>query len=186
MCGNHPPTLSTGHFQQGAPAYTFSNQRFEKSTNSHMCTPQSIVTFWESERTKEVYGEGLDHKSYEGRKDANWRYSLLIAITGAVHTNICLKLFPTAATVTIPQRRHDLNGIFRSSLVAQHIKDPRALSLLWLKSLLWHRFDSRPRNFQMPWERLKEKKKKGRKNKHHFYSPNYGWTTSLFRDWMKC
>ena len=143
MCGNHPPTLSTGHFQQGAPAYTFSNQRFEKSTNSHMCTPQSIVTFWESERTKEVYGEGLDHKSYEGRKDANWRYSLLIAITGAVHTNICLKLFPTAATVTIPQRRHDLNGIFRSSLVAQHIKDPAL-------SLPWHGFDPWPGNFSMP------------------------------------
>ena len=33
-----------------------------------------------------------------------------------------------------------------SSLVAQEVKDP-ALSLLWLRSLLWHGFDPCPRNF---------------------------------------
>ena len=34
--------------------------------------------------------------------------------------------------------------------MAQRVKDP-VLSLQQLGSLLWHRFDSWPRNFHMPW-----------------------------------
>ena len=37
---------------------------------------------------------------------------------------------------------------FRSSLVVQHVKEP-ALSLLWLRLLLWCRFNPCPRNFCM-------------------------------------
>ena len=36
-----------------------------------------------------------------------------------------------------------------SSLMVQWVKK-LALSLLWLRSLLWHGFDSWPRNFRMP------------------------------------
>ena len=35
------------------------------------------------------------------------------------------------------------------SFVAQWVKEP-VLSLQWLRSLLWHGFDSWPRKFQMP------------------------------------
>ena len=45
----------------------------------------------------------------------------------------------------------------RSALVAQQIKD-LALSLPWLWSLLWLRFDPWPRNFYMPWAWPKNKK----------------------------
>ena len=38
----------------------------------------------------------------------------------------------------------------RSSLVAQQVKDP-ALSLLWLRSLLWCRFDPWAGKFSMLW-----------------------------------
>ena len=40
----------------------------------------------------------------------------------------------------------------------QGIKDP-ALSLLWLRSLLWHSFDPQCRNFGMPPVQPKGKKK---------------------------
>ena len=43
-----------------------------------------------------------------------------------------------------------------SYLVAKQIKDP-ALSLLWLRSLLWCRFDLWPGNFCMPWVWFKKK-----------------------------
>ena len=46
----------------------------------------------------------------------------------------------------------------RSSLVALQVKD-LALSLLWLRLLLWHGFDPWPRNFHMPWVLPKKKKK---------------------------
>ena len=38
--------------------------------------------------------------------------------------------------------------------MAQWVKDP-ALSLMWLRSLLWSRFDPWPRNFCMPQAQLK-------------------------------
>ena len=44
-----------------------------------------------------------------------------------------------------------------SSLVVQWIKD-LVLSLLWLRLLLWHRFNPWPRNFHMPWMHPKRKK----------------------------
>ena len=51
-------------------------------------------------------------------------------------------------------KQEDLLSPFKedgeSSLVAQQVKD-QALSLLWLRSQLWHRFDPWPRNFHMPW-----------------------------------
>ena len=37
-----------------------------------------------------------------------------------------------------------------SSLLAQWVKDP-VLSLLWLRSLLWYRFDPWSENFYMRW-----------------------------------
>ena len=49
-------------------------------------------------------------------------------------------------------------GISQGSLVAQWVKDP-ALSLQWLRSLLWCGFDPKPRKFHMPWEWPKKKKK---------------------------
>ena len=51
----------------------------------------------------------------------------------------------------------------RTSLVVQCVKDP-ALSLLWLRSLLWREFDPWPGNFHMLqiWP-----KKKKRRNKRH-------------------
>ena len=45
---------------------------------------------------------------------------------------------------------------FPGSLVVKDL----ALSLLWFGLLLWHGFDPWPRNFHMPWERPKKKKKK--------------------------
>ena len=45
-----------------------------------------------------------------------------------------------------------------NSLVAQWVKD-LALSLLWLGLLLWHEFNSWPRNFQMPWSWTKQTNK---------------------------
>ena len=41
--------------------------------------------------------------------------------------------------------------------MAQQVKDP-ALSLQWLRSLLWHRFNPWPRNFHMPQVRHKKRK----------------------------
>ena len=43
----------------------------------------------------------------------------------------------------------------RSSLVTQWMKDP-VLSMLWLQSLLWRRFDPWPRNFHMMQVRPKK------------------------------
>ena len=40
--------------------------------------------------------------------------------------------------------------------MAQQVKDP-ALSLLWLRSLLWREFDPWPLNFHVPQVRLKKK-----------------------------
>ena len=48
-----------------------------------------------------------------------------------------------------------------SSLGAQWFKD-LALSLLWLRSLLWHRVDPWPGNFYMPQVWPKKKKKRER------------------------
>ena len=42
--------------------------------------------------------------------------------------------------------------------MAQRVKDP-ALSLEWLRSLLWHRFDPWPGNFCRLWAQPKKKKK---------------------------
>ena len=49
--------------------------------------------------------------------------------------------------------------------MAYWAKDP-TLSLQWLRSLLWHRFDSWLRNFHMlqAWQKKKKKKKKKKKN----------------------
>ena len=43
--------------------------------------------------------------------------------------------------------------------LAQQVKDP-ALSLLWIRSLLWHGFNLWPRKFYMPQVQPKKKKKK--------------------------
>ena len=51
------------------------------------------------------------------------------------------------------------NKGFYSSLVMQWVKD-LALSLLWLGSLLWRRFDTWPGNFHMPWVQPKKEKRK--------------------------
>ena len=45
--------------------------------------------------------------------------------------------------------------------MAEQVKD-LVLSLLWLRSLLWCRFDLWPGNFWMPWVQLKKKKNKHR------------------------
>ena len=47
--------------------------------------------------------------------------------------------------------------------MAQQVKD-LALSLLWLRLLLWHGFDPRPRVSCIPWAQPKKKKKKGNRN----------------------
>ena len=44
----------------------------------------------------------------------------------------------------------------RSALAVQQVKD-LVLSLLWLRSQLWHRFDPWPWNFHMPWAWQKKK-----------------------------
>ena len=46
--------------------------------------------------------------------------------------------------------------IILSSLVAHWVKDP--VSLLWLRSLLWHRFYPWPGNFHLPQAQPKKKK----------------------------
>ena len=46
----------------------------------------------------------------------------------------------------------------RSALAVQQVKD-LVLSLLWLRSKLWHRFDPWPWNFHMPWAWQKKKGK---------------------------
>ena len=50
-----------------------------------------------------------------------------------------------------------------SSLVFQQVKD-LALSLLWLRLLLWYRFSPWPGNFCVPWysQKTKQTKKEGR------------------------
>ena len=63
-----------------------------------------------------------------------------------------------------------------SSMVAQWVKDP-TLPLLWLRSLLWHRFDSWPWNFCMlqGWPKQnKTKKKKKKKKKRNRKEENKG------------
>ena len=55
------------------------------------------------------------------------------------------------------------------SLVAQQIKD-LVLSLLWLRSLLWHRFDPWPRKFCMLWVWPKTNKK----------LPQYIWMVNFY------
>ena len=45
------------------------------------------------------------------------------------------------------------------SLVAQEVKDP-ALSLMWLRSLLWCRFNPWPRKFYSQGKKKKKEKKK--------------------------
>ena len=50
-----------------------------------------------------------------------------------------------------------------SSLVAQPVKDP-VLSLLWLKSLMWHRFNPWPQKLLHVGGTAKKKKKKKRNN----------------------
>lgn len=55
------------------------------------------------------------------------------------------------------------------SLLAQWEKE-LALSLLWLRLLLWHWFSPWPRNFHLPWAQPKKKKKKKvyiHKNNHY-------------------
>ena len=49
--------------------------------------------------------------------------------------------------------------------MAQWVKNP-ALSLQWLRLLLWHRFNPWPRNFCMPWTKPKKKTNKQTKKKH--------------------
>ena len=49
-----------------------------------------------------------------------------------------------------------------NSLVAQQVQDP-ALSLQWLRSLLWHKFDPWPRSFRVPWVQPTKRKKKKKK-----------------------
>jgi len=55
----------------------------------------------------------------------------------------------------------------QSSLVAQQVED-LALSLQQLGSLLWHMFDSWPRNFHMPWHSQKKKKKRKQKENEDY------------------
>ena len=53
--------------------------------------------------------------------------------------------------------------------MAQQVKDP-TLSLLWLGSLLWHRFNPWPWNFYMLQVEPKEKKKKNSNKKPKTFS----------------
>ena len=53
---------------------------------------------------------------------------------------------------------------FPELLWAQQFKDP-ALSLQWLRSLLWHRFDTWPGNFCRLWVLPRKKPKKTNKKK---------------------
>ena len=54
--------------------------------------------------------------------------------------------------------------------MVQQVKD-LALPLLWLRSLLWHRFGSWPGNVHMLQARPKKKKKKKRELEHPFQRP---------------
>ena len=47
--------------------------------------------------------------------------------------------------------------------MTQQVKD-LALSLQWLRSLLWHRFDFCPENFHMSWVWPKTKTETNKKN----------------------
>ena len=72
----------------------------------------------------------------------------------------------------------------KSSLVAQGVKE-LALSLLWLRSLLWPGFAPQPGNFHMPWvwtERTKRKERKregGRKKERNFPGIHWALSSSL-------
>ena len=79
-----------------------------------------------------------------------------------------------------------------SSLVAQGVKDP-------MLSRLWHRFDSWPGYFHMPWawpEKKKKKKKKGKKMLCFTQFINYSYMvlfpledsilTSFLNGWLSC
>ena len=63
--------------------------------------------------------------------------------------------------------------VYRNSLVAQQVKD-LALSLLWLRSLLWHWFNPLPRNFHTPW--VRPEKNPTQQKSNHKKSPR----TSLY------
>ena len=52
----------------------------------------------------------------------------------------------------------------RSSFAMHQVKDP-VLSLQWLGSLLWCRFNPWPGNFHMPWAQPKKKKNLAPKEK---------------------
>ena len=59
--------------------------------------------------------------------------------------------------------------INKSSCVAQWVKN-LALSLQWLRSLLWPSFNPWPRNFPMPWVQPKTKIKPNQKNIYLYLS----------------
>ena len=61
---------------------------------------------------------------------------------------------PYAALVALKSKKNKKRD---SSLAVQWVKDPM-LSLQWLRSLLWHRFNPWPANFHMPWGWPKERK----------------------------
>ena len=81
----------------------------------------------------------------------------------------------------VPQlRRKDLflptkaKRLLRSSLMAQGVKDP-ALLLLWLRSMLWRKFNPWPGNFYIPWSQPKKEKEKSMLS----LTPYYSWETGL-------
>ena len=62
----------------------------------------------------------------------------------------------------LPTAAHDSearNPRGGSSFVAQWVKDA-ALSLLWLRPLLWQGFDPWPGNFHMPWVRRRKERER--------------------------
>ena len=60
------------------------------------------------------------------------------------------------------------------SLVARRVKD-LALSLLWLRSLLYHKVVPWPQNFHMPWMWPKKKKKKREREKGKRKASDNSW-----------
>ena len=58
--------------------------------------------------------------------------------------------------------------------MAQGVKDP-ALLLLWLRSMLWRKFNPWPGNFYIPWSQPKKEKEKSMLS----LTPYYSWETGL-------
>ena len=128
----------------------------------HTCTPWHIIV---TEPLGAVPFSDTPGSFPTGNEVQLWigtvKSSFLLVSGSIFYNSILIKIYTTGSIPFSPNKKMVIIG---SSLVVQWVKD-RALSLQWLRSLLWLRFDSWPRNFHMPRQAQTKKKKKKKKKR---------------------